>query len=592
MNTNASSQLTEKLAEALTKNTQYRIHHLSTPPTRCPAIFFAPPGEKPDRTYCESHFLSVSISLSSQSLQIFAIEILIYTTEYLTTLFVSKADSTGYLHLHERPKESPSPLKTISSVFLGHLVEKRTRPGIKFVVSLFARAQDQYLFPGSIENDGKHVLDDRGLVKWWCRVLDPVLRHYPVEKHSSVIVEQPGGDIDKQLRSKGYLIVPGCDVYEIRSFLPASAKYESGEDARWAPTDPLPLIGRSPGLPPRCLIPHFPDDPKARFLDELDDEIPENGTSNGQSPSKKGTPGRWRSVRTLEQFWEMMAFRQECSSGRLVGFIWGIFTPTKLLEQSTQAAVADTKPTLPTPIQSQVGDVILAAPESPLMSSQGDPSPLSPLPSSPAQPSKRRNKASVALKPPTKAKKGGKLTGPIPYRQPRIKGSAKPPSISAPERTAYYFWPSASRGEVVLTEKDYKRVNDLLLRLDYANKDIAINSTEKWIDEVAVAAGRGSWGVTVEGIEELPFADEAKETKPTDLNMTLVKKKKRVSADGDVQETANPGHELAATPKVMDARLVRKKPKLAPIPSEPSVDPGENGINILGAGLVRKKAKA
>ena len=591
MTTSARSQLTDKLADALPKNTHYRIHHLSTPPTRCPAIFFAPPGEKPERTYCESHFLSVSISLSTQSLQVFAIEVLIYTTEHLTTLFVSKADSTGYLHLLECPKGSPSPLKTISSVFLAHLVENRARPGLKFVVSLFARAQDQYLFPGSIENAGKHVLDDRGLVKWWCRVLDPVLRHYPAEKNSSVIVEEPRGDIETQLRSKGYLIVPGCDVYETRSFLPAFAKYESGEEARWAPKDPLPLISRLPGLPPRCLIPHFPDDPKARFLDELDDEIPENGTSNGEIPSKKGTTGCWRSVRTLEQFWEMMAFRQECSSGRLVGFIWGVFTPIELLGQSIQAPVADTKPTLPTPLQSQDRDVILAAPETPLMSSQGDPLPLSPFPSSPAQLPESRKKPSLAPKPRAKAKKKRKLTGPIPYRQPRIKGSVKSTATIQPERTKYYLWSSASRGEVVLSEKDYKRINDLLLRLDYADKETATSSTGRWIDEVAVAAGRGFWGVTVEGTMELPFADEAKEANSTNLNLTLVKKKKRASAEGDTEDTATQNHDPAAGPKVMDAGLVRKKPKLNPNSSEPSLNPVENGINILGAGLVRKKAK-
>lgn len=592
MTTNARSQLTDELAAALPKTTRYRVHHLSTPPTRCPAIFFAPPGEKPERTYCESHLLSVSIPLSPQSLQVFAIEVLIYTTEYLTTLFVSKADSTGYLHLLERPKGAQSPLKTISSVFLAHLLENRTRPGIKCVLSLFARAQDQYLFPGSIENAGKHVLDDRGLVRWWCRVLDTVLRHYPTKKNSSVIVDESEGNFEKQLRSKGYLIIPGCDVYETRSFLPASAKYESGEEARWAPKDPLPLISRSPGLPPRCLIPHFPDDPKARFLDELDDELPENGASNGERPQRKGTTGRWRSVRNLEQFWETMAFRQECSSGRLVGFIWAVFTPVGLLAQSIQTSIADTKPTLPTPIQLQVQDITLAAPESPSMSSQGDPSPLSPLPSSPAQPSDPRGKTSLAPKPRTKAKKQRKLTGLIPYRQPRIKGSVKPRTTSEPERTKYYLWPSASRGEVVLAEKDYKRVNDLLLRLDYANKETAITSTERWIDEVSIAAARESWGMSVEGAMELASSEDVKEVKSTSLNMTLVRKKKRVFAEGDVQESTNADHDLAAAPKVMDAVLVRKKPKLTPNAPESSSNPVGNGINVLGAGLVRKKAKA
>ncbi|KAI4132863.1 MAG: hypothetical protein LQ347_002414 [Umbilicaria vellea] len=590
MSANVRSQLTDKFADALPKRTRYSVHHLSTPPTRCPALFFAPPGEKAEKTYCESHFLSVSISLGPQSLQVFAIEVLIYTTEFLTTLFVSKADSTGYLSLLERPKGAQPPLKTISSIFLAHLLENKTRPGIKSVVSLFARAQDQYLFPGSIENDGKHVLDDRALVKWWCRVLDPVLRHYPVEKYSCMAVEESERDSKKQLRSKGYLIVPGCDVYETRNFFPASSKYESGDEARWALKDPLPIISRSPELPPRCLIPHFPDDPKARFLDELDDELPENGASNSRNFFRKGTTGHWRSVRTLDQFWEMMAFRQECSSGRLVGFIWGVFTPTELLKQSTHAPKADTKPTLPTPSQSQVRDVIPPAPESPLMSSQGDPSPLSPLPS-PAQPSVSCNKPSLAPQAGRKPNKKQKLTGPIPNRQPRIKGSVKSIMISEPERTKYYLWPPTSRGEVVLVEKDYRRVNDLLLRLDYADREIAVKSTERWINEVAIAAGLESWGVNVEGRMEPAIAEDAKEVKPTELNMMLVRKKKRVSAEADVQEGANLGCDTATAPKVMDAGLVRKKPKLASNPPGPLLDPVENSVNVLGAGLVRKKAK-
>jgi len=71
-------------------------------------------------------------------------------------------------------------------------------------------------------------------------------------------------------------------------------------------------------VPPRCLIPHFPDDPKSRFLDELDDEM---------SRSQAKASGEWKTVKSLDVFWEMMAFRQECSAGRMVGFIWVVFTP-------------------------------------------------------------------------------------------------------------------------------------------------------------------------------------------------------------------------------------------------------------------------
>ncbi|KAL9577927.1 MAG: hypothetical protein Q9212_006057, partial [Teloschistes hypoglaucus] len=163
-----SPTLSSKLAASLPSPHKFTIHHLSTPPTPSPAIYSAPPAHLPEKTKCEGHFLSVSAPHNdSQQIQLFALEVLIYTTATLTTIFVSKADSTGYIHLLNLPKGTPSPLRTISSIFLSHLVKTHQRKDRQLVVSLFARAQDQYLFPGSIENPGKHVLDDRGLIKWW-----------------------------------------------------------------------------------------------------------------------------------------------------------------------------------------------------------------------------------------------------------------------------------------------------------------------------------------------------------------------------------------------------------------------------------------
>ncbi|KAL8664893.1 MAG: hypothetical protein Q9168_007821, partial [Polycauliona sp. 1 TL-2023] len=154
-----------KLAASLPIHQRFVIHHLSTPPSPSPALYSAPPGHVPEYTTCESHFLSLTIRHNGRQIQLFAIEVLIYTTQDLITLFVSKADSTGYLHLLKLPKGTASPLRTISSTFIAHLVENRQRKDRQLVVSLFARSQDQYLFPGSIENPGKHLLDDRGLIK-------------------------------------------------------------------------------------------------------------------------------------------------------------------------------------------------------------------------------------------------------------------------------------------------------------------------------------------------------------------------------------------------------------------------------------------
>ena len=542
----AEGTLNERLAEALPKDCCFQIHHLSSPPTPCPAIYAAPPGGKQEKTFCESHFISVSIDVNGQQLQVFALEVLLYTTENLTTLFVSKADSTGYLHLLNLPNGTPSPLKKISTTFLAYLAEKRQRSHRRLVLSLFARAQDQYLFPGSIENSGKHVLDDRGLVRWWCRVVDPILRSHPGENNISggEVYSASGNDLDTcngtvhKMSAKGYLRVPGCDLFETRSFFPDRSKEHVVHNPRWEMGDPLRNLGRSPHWPERCLIPRFPDDPKARYVDKLDDELPEPAPQTQDSPSKGKRPGQWKSVQSLEQFWEMMSFRQECSSGRLVGFIWGVFTPAQetLNEEhesleSSLAVLRDqtTKRTRPITASSQAQDSALIRPESPTRS---NPTPGLPLPS-----------------PSSSSVSSGKEK-----REPRM-------VKVQPEKTRYYYWPASTRGEVVLREKDYQRVNNLMLHLDYARKDIAAESTKRWINDISVMAGK-SWGQNVVGKGEAKVVSHvAAEPDATVLKAGLVRKKKREDKDVD-----------GKTPPV-------------------ALRNDQNGVNVLSIGVVRKKPK-
>ncbi|OCL07713.1 hypothetical protein AOQ84DRAFT_319560, partial [Glonium stellatum] len=348
-----SKPLRELLAKVLPKDVSFTFYHFSTPPTKSPALYSAPPHTKPERTYCESHFLAVSITPGSsnsaeaaEEFLIFAIEVLIYSTKHLTTIFVSKADSTGCISaLGLSRSQSGSPLKAISGTFVSWLVKERQRPGKRLVVSLFARAQDQYLFPGSVENADKHVLDDRGLIKWWCRVLDSVVRDYAPEKESKSIAKRiadsaskngsdnrhMGADVEVDMEksedittAKGYLIIPGFDTHDMLRYIPPPPSPTS--KPRWTVTHPLLRLAPHPAAPPRCLIPHFPDDPKSRFLDELDEELPDHvGGAQGGTPSRSN--GYWKSVKTLDQFWDMMAYRQECCSGRCVGFIWVVVTP-------------------------------------------------------------------------------------------------------------------------------------------------------------------------------------------------------------------------------------------------------------------------
>lgn len=305
--------LHEALAEALPQGLDFLFYHLSTPPEPCSPVFSPPPQQAETQTFCERHLLLLSLPCSDTvngEVLAFALEVLVFITDGFNTIFVSKADSTGYLHLSSLPPGAPSVLKTICTTLLSLLVFEYSQCG-RVLLCLFARSQNQYLFPGSVDSAGKHVLDDRKLIKWWCTTLNPLVRH----DESPYVINA------KEMPSstntcKAHIIVPGCDKAEIRAFLPLSARLE--RDSKWSIGYPPDLIRSDDGVPLRCLIPRFPDDPKARFLDDLDAEVPEE---------ELRANGNWRAVQSLDQFWEMMSYRQECSAGRLVGFLWLIYTP-------------------------------------------------------------------------------------------------------------------------------------------------------------------------------------------------------------------------------------------------------------------------
>lgn len=546
MATKERSLLEERLAAVLPENCCFMIHHLSTPPTLSHPLYAAPPGQLAEETYCESHFLSVSIDSDGQPLQVFGIEVLVYSTEYLTTLFVSKADSTGYLYLLNLQPGTPSPLKTISSTFLKHLIIERQRLNKRLVLSLFARAQNQYLFPGSIENSHKHVLDDRGLIRWWCKVVDPMLSSFEGSDGNETAANEVGENTPKQpkIKSRGYLRVPGCDLYETRGFLPKNRSGQAIGQHPWHTSDPLTELGRPSSLPERCLIPRFPDDPKARFVEQLDDELPDEDSQQSQSQSHLQRPGRWRSVRSLEQFWDLMSFRQECSSGRLVGFLWATFQPASLLQPDATVEAKGPlqnapETALPTPDVSQHQLSLDLPPQSPIRSS--------PPPELPSTPSKQRPEPSPSTPLPT----------PLKLKEAALR--------SQPEETPYYYWPKSSRGEIVLRQKDYQRAWKVLQRLDYADKSIALDSSRKWIKDVVDRGGVTTWGRLVNGT--VPVLTEravaTADAAPAVLGAGLIRKKKRPIEDlnGDsiaaCAETKDPGINTLST------SLLRKKVKMA-----------------------------
>jgi regulator of Ty1 transposition protein 109 len=590
-----SHSLHDLLSDALPKDVPFSFYHYSTPPTKSAALYSAPPHLKPERTFCESQFLAVSIipkedvsSGKKEELMVLAIEVLIYTTKHLTTIFVSKADSTGYLAQLGLPREQAgSPLKAICGTFVSWLARERQREGKKLVVSLFARAQDQYLFPASIENKDKHVLDDRGLVKWWCKVLDPLVREYAVEDERKSLTEQlkdgnaTSGSSREECTAKGHLIIPGFDPYDTLRYVPPPPQPTA--QRRWVPSHPLLKIAPHPGAPPRCLVPHFPDDPKSRYLDELDEELPDRGsdamTAEGGTPSRSN--GMWKSIKTLDQFWEMMAFRQECSSGRIVGFIWVVITPPTLSIPEEDESQPEPSSLSQTFLQNESQDSVAT-----LMSP-----PKKKAKTNPRKP--RRRKVNTE-------------TGPIPLIIPRIKstasnlsttsnGSTSAASKLPPESTAYFTWSAHTRGNVLLSTRDYNRAHEVLIQQNFATRAACARSTKRWKDEVAVLGGAENWSWTVLGRKEVTkrAGGGVSATLVNTVNTVIgVRKKRKPDTTAGSQGLPDEGV------TTLGDGLVRKKVK-TDASSDSLHDAGADGpalngggVKTLAAGLVRKKPKS
>ncbi|KAI2608709.1 histone acetylation protein-domain-containing protein [Hypoxylon fragiforme] len=544
-----------ELAKVLPKGCKFTAHHLSTPPTITDPLCHPPAynpitdsktpenrdvaqskkrPSKPLITYCEKHFLIISIdskkegpdSDTNAQVMVLGIEIYIYTTSFSTIIFVAKADSTGYLNLLNLPKGTPSPIREITACFLAFLVTNRRRATKQLVVNLFARSQSQYLFAGSVDNSGKHILDDRGLVKWWCRVLNSLL-----EDDEYLEVRKFWDNIH------GYLIIPGLDNYETRAFLPRS----SAAATNWTLGHPLEKMSPytkdhtkfGQTIHPRSLIPVFPDDPKARFIQELEESVSE----------KAKLLGGWKTPRTLDQFWDMMAFRQECSSGRLTGFVWVLFEPRAKAQPGSSAAG-------------------FIAPS-----------------------------AKKARRKPKPKKKKKSMTGPIIPRKPQIKTHQRahfPKQVETP----YYYWPENGRGRVVLSDTNYKRAIELLLHLEFATLDKAVASTTRWTKQVDMGE---DWSLEIIGKRETIPIRTLSSPSAVVNNLGAQVRRKRGPDDNLTSDTA------ASTPSVntLGESLIRKKAKVDtnPTPEIRTQEPGptqpdakqEPTVNVLGGGLVRKK---
>jgi regulator of Ty1 transposition protein 109 len=524
----STKTLRDDLVAALPEGFHCRVRYVSSSPKPCDPLFSAPQGSEPEKTRLANHFLTVSTKPKGETEDVLflGIEALVYTTRHLTTIFVSKADSTGYL-----PRQRPSPVRVIATTFLKWLStkERHKHPTRKLVISLFARSQTQYLFPGSADNGSKHVLDDRQLIKWWARVLDPIIPKKDTPKDSA-----GSGEVEYD----GYITVPGYSPTELRPFMPST-----GDGARWHPGDPLVELAETRGLsaaaPPRCLLPRFPDDPKARFMLDLDTEMgmsEEAGVTI--SPSKRKS-GKWNSVRDLDRFWEAMEFRQECSSGRMVGFLWLVIRQ-KDANPSSQQAIDE--------LDSQA-----TSQESALGAQNGDAT------------SQHEEIVSIMSSPSKKRRKP--LSGPIVPRQPRLKGGSS--SLSATSDLTSMFSVASSDG-LILSKEGYDKAMQKLLHLDFSDLKVATQSTGKWVSEVSGICGtKNDWSLEITGTlkpeETGSKANGSGNAQVNDLGGMIRKKRKADNADSSVTDAPAPVDVAKESGvNVLSGGMIRKKPKTAP----------------------------
>ena len=266
----SSCVLETRLGAALPHLKSVKVNHISSEPERCESLYSQAPGQPAEETYREKHFFLASVQQTPNAIiPVYGLEVIVYTTAQLTTIFVSKADSTGFMHLVEWPKWASSPMTTIASVFLRLLADVFQKPNKRLVVSIFARSQHTYLFPGSGENDGKNILSDSALIRWWARVMNLVMDPDQPE-HDDEIDQKQRRIKTNPATSQVYLRVPGCSAAETKRFVPVSLNESSPFRSVSLAADPFKLLAPRSDLPARCMIPHFYDDPKTRFADELD----------------------------------------------------------------------------------------------------------------------------------------------------------------------------------------------------------------------------------------------------------------------------------------------------------------------------------
>ncbi len=287
-------------------------------------------GELTSRT---KHFITILYD----DIIFFAIEIYVYYSKDLRTIYVSKADTNGCEPSFSN-KNNKISIKSITIAILewlnsipiefysriikqvgndnkkDQLIESTTKDklvklaaqlklkkdgydiknekiinidignNVKTRICLYARPEPQYLFPFSEENKKKHILPGDELIKWWLDVLDKTT-------NSSFVK-------DNNDKTKCLLEIPGGNDSDLKRYIKRSNLLNEWKHGS------LFLNDSTKDKNAIYYIPNFPDDPKGRFVEHLVIE----------DRAKKTTTSR---------FWIELQVRQEFRLSNSVG-IFGV----------------------------------------------------------------------------------------------------------------------------------------------------------------------------------------------------------------------------------------------------------------------------
>jgi regulator of Ty1 transposition protein 109 len=152
-----------------------------------------------------------------------------------------------------------------------------------------------------------------------------------------------------------------------------------------------------------------------------------------------------------------------------------------------------------------------------------------------------------------------------------------------------FFWPEAGRGEVILSDADYKNVNDVLLEQDFETEDLSVTGTMAWIRKVASLVDILWWGQPVTGKKNTSDEETQPSTETSVMDSKpIVQKRKK-----DTQETASSTSvgaseaETSTTKQDETHETQTASKRQAETPAEISTP----GVNILNASFIRKKKK-